>query len=136
MTQEFVTQRVAELLRQKGFDIPTLYYYRYVGNGRQYKLTNAMAANDWNGSDSLGSWQYSAPTVQAARDWFEDKYGFFIEIGRSIDLNWAYHYSYLILDKTCKYVSMEYKDRGVWNDFPSSYEAANTALEYCLENLI
>lgn len=133
MNKEFVTERVAELLRLKGFDIPTLHYYRYIGNGKQYKLTNAIAANDWNGSDSLGSWQYSAPTVQAARDWLEEKYGFFIEIGRSIDLNGAYHYSYLILDKTCKYL---YNQKDKNNDFPSSYDAANAALELCLENFI
>ena len=127
--KEFVTQRVAELLRLKGFDIPTLYYYRYVGNGRQYKLTYACAEHDWNGSDSLGSWQYSAPTVQAARDWLEEKYGFFIEIARSIDTNATYHYRYLIIDKLCNVVFKHH------TDFLSSYDAANAALECCLENL-
>jgi len=125
MNKEFVTQRVAKLLRLKGFDIITTQYYF---DGDNY-LRKSFSTINWN--DVVG--YYSAPTVQAARDWLEEKYGFFIEIGRSIDLNGTYHYSYLILDKTCKYI---YNQKDKNNDFPSSYDAANAALKLCLENLI
>lgn len=124
----FVTQRVAELLRLKGFDIPTLYYYRYIGNGKQYKLTNAMAANDWNGSDSLGSWQYSAPTVQVAIDWVETK-GYWI-VYRPLNYFSGVNVSILAADEEDEWY--------IVNNFvtPTKYEGLNKALEYCLENLI
>lgn len=124
MTNEFVTKRVGELLRLNGFDIPTVYYY-YKDSDEPYK-TFARSAYNWNGRDVE---QCSAPTVQVARDWLEDKYGFFIEISRSIDINATYHYRYLIIDKLCNVVFKQH------TDFPSSYEAANAALECCLENL-
>ena len=125
MNKEFVTQRVAELLRLNGFDGNTNHYYADGDVG----LLRSLSTINWN--DVVG--YYSAPIVQSARDWLEEKYGFFIEIGRSIDLNGKYHYSYLILDKTCKYI---YNQKDKNNDFPSSYDAANAALELCLENFI
>lgn len=121
----FVTKRVGELLRLNGFDIPTVYYY-YKDSDEPYK-TFARSAYNWNSRDVE---QCSAPTVQTARDWLEEKYGFFIEIGRSIDTNGTYHYRYLIIDKLCNVVFKQH------TDFLSSYEAANAALELCLENLI
>lgn len=125
MSKEFVTRRVGELLRLNGFNIPTVYYY-YKDSDEPYK-TFGRSAYNWNSRDVE---QCSAPTVQVARDWLEDKYGFFIEINRSIDTNGTYHYGYLILDKLCNFVFKQH------TDFLSSYEAANAALEYVLKNLI
>lgn len=56
--------------------------------------------------------------------------GFFISINRIIDPKGVYHYGYLILDKKCKYVG------STADYFPSNHEAANAALESCLENYI
>ena len=124
----FVTQRVAELLRSKGFDIPTLYYYRYIGNGKQYKLTDAMAAHDWNSSDSLGTWQYSAPTVQVAIDWVETK-GYWI-VYRPLNYNYGVDtYIYTANDDNEWYAVENFVTQ-------DKYEGLNKALEYCLENLI
>ncbi len=122
MNKEFVTQRVAELLRLKKFDIITTQYY-FDGDDC---LRKSFSTVNWNDVKEC----YSAPTVQVARDWLEDKYGFFIGIGRSIDTNGTYHYGYMVLDKLCNFVFKQH------TDFLSSYEAANAALEYCLENLI
>ncbi len=137
MNKEFVTQRVAELLRLKKFDEWCWWFYNLVDDDTpdfHYSLerwTECPHLNSHHPDYSMSI--LSAPTVQAARDWLEEKYGFFIEIGRSIDLNGTYHYAYLILDKTCKYI---YNQKDKDNDFPSSYDAANAALELCLENLI
>lgn len=118
----FVTQRVAKLLRLKKFDLITTQYY-FDGDN---VLRKSFSTVNWNDVKEC----YSAPTVQVARDWVEEKYGFFIEIGRSIDLNGTYHYDYMVLDKTCKCVCSP------TTDFISYYEAANKGLEYVLENLI
>lgn len=118
----YVTRRVAELLRLKGFDGNTNHYYAEGEEG----LLRSLSTINWN--DAVG--YYSAPTVQAARDWLEEKYGFFISINRIIDPKGVYHYGYLILDKKCKYVG------STADYFPSNHEAANAALESCLENYI
>jgi hypothetical protein len=122
--ERYVSKRVGELLRLNGFDLPTVYYY-YKDSVEPYK-TFARSAYNWNSRDVE---QCSAPTVQVARDWLEEKYGFFIEISRSIDTNATYHYRYLIIDKLCNVVFKQH------TDFLSSYETANAALECCLENL-
>lgn len=119
--KEFVTRRVAELLNEKGFDEVCDWYYPK--NGGEIEMLDIYELNYCRESF------ISAPTVQAARDWLEDKYGFFIEIGRSIDTNATYHYRYLIIDKLCNVVFKQH------TDFLSSYEAANAALECCFENL-
>lgn len=119
--KEFVTRRVAELLNEKGFDEVCDWYYPK--NGGEIEMLDIYELNYCRESF------ISAPTVQAARDWLEDKYGFFIEISRSIDTNATYHYRYLIIDKLCNVVFKQH------TDFLSSYEAANAALECCLENL-
>ena len=122
MNKEFVTHRVAELLKENEFEGVCDWYYPK--NGGEIEMLDIYELNYCRESFIY------APTVQAARDWLEEKYGFFIEIGRSIDLNGTYHYKYVVLDKTCKCV---YSPPA---DFTSSYEAANEALEYCLDNLI
>ena len=119
--KEFVTRRVSELLNEKGFEEVCDWYYPK--NGGEIEMLDIYELNYCRESF------ISAPTVQAARDWLEDKYGFFIEISRSIDTNATYHYRYLIIDKLCNVVFKQH------TDFLSSYEAANAALECCLENL-
>ena len=120
--KEFVTRRVAELLNEKGFEEVCDWYYPK--NGGEIEMLDIYELNYCRESF------ISAPTVQAARNWLEDKYGFFIEISRSIDTNATYHYRYLIIDKLCNVVFKQH------TDFLSSYDAANNALECCLDNLI
>ena len=134
MNKEFVTQKVAELLRLKGFDEWCWWFYNLVDDNTpdfHYSLerwTECPHLNSQHPDNSMSI--LSAPTVQAARDWLEDKYGFFISINRIIDPKGVYHYGYLILDKKCKYVG------STADYFPSNHEAANAALESCLENYI
>ena len=63
--------------------------------------------------------------------WLREVHNIFIEISVSIDLNGEYHYSYSILNKECKYVRKGY------TDFDWNYkQSCETAIKYCLENLI
>ena len=76
---------------------------------------------------------YTQPSVslQMAMKWLRKVHHIFIEISVSIDLNGEHHYSYSILNRECKYVRKGY------TDFDWNYEqACETAIKYCLENLI
>lgn len=134
MNKEFVTQRVAELLRLKKFDEWCWWFYNLVDDDTpdfHYSLEKWPECPHLNSHHPDYSMSIlSAPTVQQARDWLEEKYGFFISINRIIDPKGVYHYGYLILDKKCKYVG------STADYFPSYHEAANAALESCLENYI
>lgn len=116
----FVTKRVAELLRLKGFDGNTNHYYADGDVG----LLRSLSTINWN--DVVG--YYSAPTVQAAIDWVETKDYWIV----ACPLNYynGIDVSVLALD-----------EKKVWDvvkNFvtPTKYEGLNKALEYVLENLI
>lgn len=121
MTEDYVSYEVARLLKKKGFDEKTLVYYEgYI-----------LVHGDWFEWNRSPLSHIAAPTHQMACAWLNEVYHIFIEIGKSIDLNGNYHYSYTILDKECKYVRRGY------TDFDWNYEdAVEAAIKYCLENLI
>lgn len=131
--KEFVTFKIAKLLKDKGFNWRVFNFYTNIGTfsehiGSVYTLYNYNFQEDGHFDQCC-----SAPTQQMACDWVEQTYGFFIEISRSIDLNGNYHYFYMILDKGCKYASSyDIKD----NDYLSKYDAVDAALEYILTKLI
>lgn len=123
ITGDYCSYEVAKLLKEKGFDEPCQYFYKFDSNEiyRGTVFTNTQ----------IGDKFYNAPTHQMAMKWLREVYNIFIEIGTSIDLNDKYYFGYTILDKECKYVRMRYTNLN-WN-----YEdAVEAALKYCIENLI
>ena len=122
--EQYVSFEVAKLLKQKEFD----WEVRSLYGKYEDDIGFSSWSNNYNTYDDL----YSAPTQQMACDWVEKTYGFFIEVSRHIDINGNYHYLYMILDKECKYASSGTHD----NNYPSKYEAVESALEYVLTNII
>jgi len=132
--KEYVTYKIAQLLKDKGFNWRVFNFYDEHGRFSEH-IGSVYTLYNWNypTKDEYGSRYCSAPTQQMTCDWVEQTYGFFIEISRSIDLNGNYHYFYIILDKACKYASSyDIKD----NDYSSKYDAVDAALEHVLNNLI
>lgn len=121
MKEAYVSFEVAELLKEKGFDWDCNAIY---GRRGEFQRNTDRAFN--NG----GLHVTSAPTHQMACAWLNEVHHIFIEIGKSIDLNGNYHYSYTILDKECKYVR-----RGYTSFDWKSEDAVEAALKYVLENL-
>ena len=134
MKEPYVSFKIAKLLKEKGFDWFTFGYYTMDDyESPPYFGIENLCADNWNGqADEVNDLWFSAPTQQMACRWVEKTYGFFIEISRSIDLNGNYHYFYMILDKTCKYVSSATRD----NDYSSKPDSIEAALEYVLTKLI
>ena len=123
--ERYVTFKVAQLLKDKGFDWPCRAYWHednkeLIESQSQYHLRN-ITNPCWFGN--------TAPTQQMACDWVEETYGFFIEISRSIDLNGDYLYRYAILDKR-NFVSK------LNHIYKSKEDAVEAALEYVLTDLI
>lgn len=120
MKDPYVSLKVAKLLKEKGFDWETDYYYRKHGSDVE-QLT--LYELNYEREKFI-----EAPTQQMACDWLEETHGLFIKIGRSMDINSNYYYSYNVLDKdnTSQIKSIR----------PSKKDAIESALEYALINLI
>lgn len=130
--KEFVTQRVAELLRLKKFDEWCWWFYNLIDDDTpdfHYSLerwTECPHRNSEHSDDSMSI--LSAPTVQAAIDWLETK-GYWI-VYRPLDYYKGVIVSILAAD-----------DVDEWYDVnnitaETKYEGLNNALEFCLEKLI
>lgn len=124
--EQYVTFEIAKLLKEKGFDWGCNGHW-YIGETKTFEISPSINPINWNEVKTDLDW-LSCPTQQMACDWLEETYGLFIKIGRSMDINSNYYYSYNVLDKdnTGQIKSIR----------PSKEEAIGAALLYCLKNII
>ena len=137
ISEDYVNYEIAKLLKEKGFDNYCRAFYE---EGKtEIEITDEYWRNtdsdireiDDEYYDSFSLVFITAPTLQMAMKWLREVFNIFIEISTSIDLNGKYHFSYIILDKECKYIR-----RGD-TDFDWNYkQACEAAIKYCLTNLI
>ena len=129
MKEQYVSFEVAKLLKEKGFDWKVFHFYDEEGH-LKHREGDCYSLYDWNypTKDGYGSQYCSAPTQQMACAWLEETYGIFIKIGRGMDINSNYYYSYNVLDKD--------NVGQIKSIRPSKEEAIATALEYVLTKLI
>ena len=144
--EQYVKFRIAELLKEKGFDWQTEFvWYEHLppsidcGNKANQKTIDYFYFNEttehhssYRNCDKKPSYIsgniYSAPTVQVAIDWLETK-GYWI-VYRPLDYYKGVIVSILAAD-----------DADEWYDVnniiaETKYEGLNKALEFCLEHLI
>ena len=129
MNEQYVSFEVAKLLKEKGFDWKVFHFYDEEGH-LKHREGDCYSLYNWNypTKDEYGSQYCSAPTQQMACAWLEETYGIFIKIGRGMDINSNYYYSYNVLDKD--------NVGQIKSIRPSKEEAIATALEYVLTKLI
>ena len=129
MNEAYVSFETAKLLKEKGFDWKVFHFYDENGTFR-HREGDCYSLYNWNypTKDGYGSRYCSAPTQQMACAWLEETYGIFIKIGRGMDINSNYYYSYNVLDKD--------NVGQIKSIRPSKEEAIATALEYVLTKLI
>ena len=115
ITEDYVSFETAKLLKEKGFDEPTLWFY--VGNGTKY-LAHKTQNEDW----------WRRPTIQMVMKWLRNIHGLFIHID-------------VIREASCWLADIQdiKEDVSIYpveNDFPNYEQACEAAIKYCLENLI
>jgi len=114
-----VNIEIAELLKEKGYDIPCYHYY--------YKnKLDSSSKDNWN--DLNG---YSAPTIAEVVMWLYEKYGVWIDVSlnqysKPKDLQWMYS---IVFTQDCTYSHSP-------KSFNSPTEAYEAAILYTLNNLI
>ena len=141
--EAYVSFETAKLLKEKGFDIETEHKIWYVVK----KYSTGVHWNSCTYEVGSTTREYSKnhciamPTIQMAMDWLETEYQFLFVINHSIEsgnLKFSWRIYQLQPDK-CHYVE-ELKGIGNYyvdgNNYNSRKECCESAIKYCLENLI
>lgn len=130
VTEDYVSFETAKLLKEKGFNEETRGYYPIKGDA----TGRLMFGSEYNHNHSQV--QISAPTLQMAMKWLRKVHHYYIQV--MLD-SWAYgsHSGYyVVIQKTDSEFEIMLADKvdKVFYDEPE--EACETAIKYCLENLI
>lgn len=120
ITEDYVSFETAKLLKEKGFAEKCLMRYNKIGD-----LVEEAYKFNWN----FQTIDYSAPTLQMVMKWFLKKYNIFICV---LSLEESNGFGYVIESTiTKKYIATSKN-----SSYKEPEEACETAIKYCLENLI
>ena len=111
-----VSFEIAKVLKEKGFNIPQLYFY--IDGDISWKVDNTRCRNQIEG-------EYAAPTIAEVVMWLYEKHGIWINC--NIAPNFETFSCYVVHKKLGGYDTEE---------FNSPTEAFSEAIEYTLKNLI
>ncbi len=124
ITEDYVSFEVAKLLKEKGFDEPTFWFY--VGDGTKY-LAHKTLNGDW----------YRRPTLQMTMKWLREEKKIGIEVNTIFDLDddnkWYYEYGFCIFQLSGTFKKIAECD---YDGYKTYEEACEEAIRYTLENLI
>ena len=110
--EDYISFETAKLLKEKGFDEPTLWFY--VGDGTKYTAHKTIG-NDW----------WRRPTLQMAMKWLREVHNIALNVCYLVGM-WSY--SVYRTDVSSSGFNSE--------DFDTYEEACEAGIKFCLENLI
>ena len=140
ITEDYVSFKIAKLLKEKGFDEECSYFYNNIDYGTPGLEVDGQL---YYKNSALDDEEYAAPTLQMAMKWLREEKNFFIEIqcyGCEANEKAHFEYSYVIREyvtynnEICKVVGLVQKHGK--SRFNSYEEACEAAIKYCLENLV
>lgn len=111
-----VSFKIAKLLKEKGFDKPTIQWY--------HRDSKKLNTNDLMFSMNKLTDNYSAPTIADVVMWLYEKQGIWISVDPENDTDTWFH--------TISYN----KSETVFGDYNTPTEAYEAAIEHCLKNII
>lgn len=128
ITEDYVSFETAKLLKEKGFDAECDYLYV---NGDIIRAQGGKC--NWNDGEMLFTDyknECSAPTLQMAMKWLREVHKIVINIGWGEVFEENYQWWCIILNQNSGEILRE-------NEYHKTYEeACESAIKYCLENLI
>lgn len=128
LTEDYCDFETAKLLKEKGFDEPVMHHF--TPDGTQRKFQQAFYRDD-----------VAQPTLQMATKWLREKHKLFIDITAAME---DYIEGGVVKYKdpyyTWEVFSLEFGETLCFGGTPNvkeTYEeACESAIKYCLENLI
>ena len=143
-----VSFEIAKLLKEKGFDIPTFYYYEdeklvepYLENGSSTDVEFRVDLSDLKEHFNKWSKKISAPTIIEVIMWMYKKHEIWTEVypREFKELNLMWSYTLTKIESTYTINGIEFPDIEKPDDIPtwkSLTEAYEAAINYILNNLI
>ena len=125
ITEDFVSFETARLLKEKGFNEKVICYYDDAGSLNLNKFVEFQCCNQ-----GYGSSVFAAPTLQMAMKWLVEKGIVIIPVLSNVLDNKKFLWDIKIV-----VTETGYKYYKGWS-FENQEDAINTAIKYCLENLI
>lgn len=117
ITEDYVSFEIAKLLKEKEFDGKSCVYYNEFGEIMPIKHISSYI---------------ECPTQQMARKWLIRKYRLYVNVVPSVEgCYWTEKWHSYVEDLNKRYPFGKFI-----GTFNSPEEAAETAIKYCLENLI
>lgn len=123
VNEDYVSFETAKLLKEKGFNEPTYAYY--LPNASFY-----LSPREIDNKNLYAQGCVSAPTLQMAMKWLREVHKIAINIGWGEVFEENYQWWCIILNQNNGEILRE-------NEYHKTYEeACETAIRYCLMNLI
>lgn len=131
ITEDYCSFETAKLLKEKGFDERCTHYYK---NEKYLVDLGYTNIHSYTNSDLVE--EFAAPTLQMAMKWLREMYNLYCDIGYDFRLGW--NNKIISLKETVIDHDIEMKTYLPYKtvDYPSYEEACESAIKYCLENLI
>lgn len=131
ITEDYVSYEVAKLLKEKGFPMIE-HLFMYVNKDNVF-MTNHYACLKLPQEEYKNFYEVYIPTIthQMAMKWLRENKGLFINIGQSKCMSAPIKYRFSIW-KDVTYIGKS----GDTGDYFTYEEAVETALKYCLTELI
>lgn len=132
ITEDYVSLETAKLLKEKGFDEPCDNRYYETHTGFNLGLDPGYTNSHWEDwYKDMGVRNYSAPTLQMAMKWLREKKGIaVIPVLSSVLDNEKFLWDIkIVVAKN----HTKYSQGWVYEKQEAAFE---TAIKYCLENLI
>lgn len=127
ITEDYVSFETAKLLKEKGFDESTSMVYMSYGDLCRLNRYDSIRNSNYN-DITKNYFEYTAPTLQMTMKWLREVHNLWCEISPEGKGLW-YREVYSLTDE-------EYIPNSNGHKIKSYEEACETAIKYCLENLI
>ena len=132
ITEDYVSEKTSELLKEKGFNEECWCLYHLVTHKFAREVNFDLRHNN-----ELPNYIASAPTLQMAIKWLREVYNKHCDISFDIELGWYFQ----IIDLKQIVKDFDYPEMKIYhgdNDcgFQNYEDTADAAIKYCLENLI
>lgn len=127
ITEDYVSYETAKLLKEKGFDEPIQYFYKFDSKElyRGTVFTNTQ----------IGDKFYNAPTLQMTMKWLREVHGLHISLEPCYDYD-SMHVVFLAFIQNVADVHEFMDGRKNVASYPNAEKSYELAIKYCLENLI
>lgn len=133
----YVSRKVSKLLKEKGFDVPLIYYWLDGGSGNVPTRTIDYRPENWNNHRSI--LRITAPTVSDVIMWFHDKHKLWIQTPYSYNDPKSFCWTIVKMgdeenDKNCWLSGMDTLNE--IDGFDTPKQAYEAAFEFITNNLI